>query len=70
MADFIANLEEFFVPFIEWLERFFDSIKEGWEFINSAIELPLELVSLVPPVLGASITIVLFVMILKLILGR
>lgn len=52
------------------LARMFSSIGEAWDFLCSAIELPLELVTLMPPILGASITIVLFVSVVKFIVGR
>lgn len=55
---------------MELLKNFGTAIVDAFEMIASSLSLPLALVELVPPIIGASITIVITVMIVKLILGR
>lgn len=56
--------------FLKELERFFGPLAEGYEILITAISLPLDLISLLPVIIGSAVSIVLFVMIVKFILGR
>lgn len=55
---------------MENLSNFGNSIAEGLEILNTAIQLPLEIIGYVPSILGAAISVVVAVMIVKFILGR
>lgn len=70
MSDFISQSQGFMGSFETFFSRFFDSIKQGYELLNTAISLPLELVGVLPSILGAAVSIVVFSMIIKFILGR
>lgn len=55
---------------MEALSNFTGSIVEGFTIIKTAIQLPISLIGFVPVVLGAAISVVIAVMIVKFILGR
>ena len=55
---------------MEQIKNFATAIVDAFEMIGTSLSLPLALVELVPPIIGASFTIVITIMIVKLILGR
>lgn len=55
---------------MESISNFAQSIAQGFEILNTAIQLPFEIIGYVPVVLGSAISVVVAVMIVKFILGR
>lgn len=70
MGNYISNSQGFMDSIGDALSRVFGSIGEGCTMLLTAVELPLELIGLVPAIIGAAISIVVFSMIVKFIIGR
>ena len=62
--------EGFFQSFMDRLSSLFNSLSDAIDLLADSAELPMRLSSYMPTVIGASITIVLFTMVIKFILGR
>lgn len=70
MENYFATSKGFFGSIGDLLSNTLGSISDAFEIISEAIQLPLRLVVFLPSVLGASVSIVLFIMVLKFIVGR
>lgn len=60
----------FFGNLMDCLSNFFGSFEETIEVLGDSLDLPLRLSSYMPAIIGASITVVLFTMVIKFIIGR
>lgn len=70
MGNYISQSQGFLDSLGDSLGRTFNSLKEGYELLNTAIQLPLELIPIIPAVLGAAVSVVVFAMVVKFIIGR
>ena len=50
--------------------RLFDPFVEAYELLETAISLPLDLINLMPSIVGSAIIIVVVSMVIKFIIGR
>lgn len=55
---------------MDYLMNFTGSITTAIDYLNTAVSLPFELVTLLPPFFGGVIVSVVAVMVVKLVLGR
>lgn len=70
MVDYFSYSQSYMDSFGASIGRTFDALKEGYELLNTSIQLPLDLIAILPSVFGAAISVVLFTMIVKFVLGR
>lgn len=70
MASFFTRVIEFFQIVIETVANVVRSLVEFLLLIPNAMHLPIQLQSFVPAIIGASISTVVLIAVLKLIVGR
>lgn len=61
---------DFFATLGQGLSRVYGFFAEFFSILRTSIELPLELVGVLPDLLGTAVLVVVCIMIVKLILGR
>lgn len=66
----IIDSDGFFGTLAETIKNWLGSIREIIDILGDSLDLPMRLSGYMPAIIGASITIVLFTMVVKFIIGR